>query len=149
MLFCTRHLILLPISHNGQDFSHEQQDATSEESPLQGQLPGDDSLSLQPKSPWMNQYTSVEVNTSVEVETRETRFNVGKLGQRPERRLRERGAPREGLNSAAGQANYPRAKSVRKESGTQRSFYEGASSQANELSYRGGGLAQGDYLLTL
>lgn len=108
--------------------SHEQQNAVLLNASIQGQL-GDDSISLQPQSPWMNQFISGDDKASVENETREIRLTPGNSGQRPERRVRDRGVIREGLSSTTGSEAYPRVKNSRRDSSNQRISQDPAASQ--------------------
>lgn len=107
--------------------SHDQQDAASMNARVEGQ-PGKDSISLQPQSPWMNQFVSVDEKAPSEVETKEARFNAGSTGQRPERRVRDRGVGREG---STGSEAYSRPKNSRRDSGNQRVPQDTAASQGN------------------
>ena len=111
-------------------FSHEQQDDTLINASGQEQ-PGNDSISLQPQSPWMNQFVSGDEKASVEGDIREARFITGNLSQRPERRMRDRGVIREGLNSTTGPEAYSRIKNSRRDSSSQRLSQETTASQGN------------------
>lgn len=112
--------------------SHEQQDVHPVNASVEGQ-PGKDSISLQPQSPWMNQFVSVEDKASIEVETKETRFTAGSPGQRPERKVRDRGLAREGSSSISGSEAYSRPKNSRRDSGNQRLPQENAASQGTVI----------------
>ena len=107
--------------------SHEQ-DATQITASVQGQ-PGSDSISFQLQSPWMNQFVSGDDKVSVEGETRETRLTTGSPGQRPERRVRDRGVIREGLSGTNGSEAYSRVKNSRRDSSSKSTFQDTAASQ--------------------
>jgi hypothetical protein len=77
----------------------------------------------------MNQVVSGDDKASVEDETRETRSTTGNSGQRPERRVRDRGVIREGLSSTTGSEAYSRVKNSRRDSSNQRPSQETAASQ--------------------
>lgn len=114
--------------------SHEQQDVTLTNASVEGQ-PEKDSISLQPQSPWMNQFVSVDDKASVEVETKETKFTAASPGQRSERRVRDRGVAREGPSSISGSEAYSRARNSRRDSGNQRVPQETAASQGKIMLY--------------
>lgn len=114
-------------------FSHEQQDVTLINAPIEAQ-PGEDSISLQPQSPWMNQFVSVDEKVSVVLETKETRVSAGSPSLRSERRVRDRGVAREGPSSISGPETYSRAKNSRRDSGNQRSPQEPAIPQGSATS---------------
>lgn len=109
--------------------------------------PGKDSISLQPQSPWMNQFVSVGDKASVEVETKETRVTAGSPGQRSERRVRDRGVAREGPSSMSGSEAYSRTKNSRRDSGNQRLPQETAASQGKVMLYVTIGLSWKDKYL--
>lgn len=115
-------------------FPHEQQDITLISAPIVGQS-GKDSISLQPQSPWMNQFVPVDEKVSVVLETKETRFAAGSPSLRPERRVRDRGVTREGPSSISGSETYSRAKNSRRDSGNQRSPQEPAIPQGKAMLY--------------
>ncbi|XP_024380724.1 uncharacterized protein [Physcomitrium patens] len=107
---------------------NELQDTVTVTALIQAQ-PEKEPISLQPQSPWINQFSSVDHKSPVEVETKETRSTIGKLGQRSERRVRDRGMIREGPTSTIGPETYPRLKNSRRDPGNQRLHQDYTASQ--------------------